>query len=501
MSERFLFVRPPRPLWPFNGPSTAFWPPLAFASLAAALRDNVRGLEVEILDAPALEMGWKTLTRRLRASSPAYVGIGEEAVSVKEGLRLAALAKAAGARVIAGGCFFSHVAPQALATGLVDVVVHGEGEATIVELVAALREGTPAALGAVAGISFRDGEEVRRTRARPLLPDLDRLPMPAYDLLPVARYGALSRNHPALASIELGRGCRGACSFCVLWRQMGRGENGGVRPCLRTKSPERVCEEVRVLKERFGRRYLAWVDPSFSADPDAARAAEELLLRRGLGMGQSAWLRVDEVVRDDASGALSAYARAGLDEVYLGIERQEAAGLRALGKRVRPDAAREALRILTTKHPRILTVGSFIYGLPGDTPAGMRAMHRFSIDLDLDMAFYIPVTPLPGTPYWRDDMWDASGRFFRRFDFLPDYGARGRAGRCARALLGSIACDWTGARLAWYWRRVRAPDPRKRRIAANLFGRGLRFSLRRAFDALVGAGRGDGLWMPAWYER
>ncbi len=501
MSERFLFIRPPRPLWPFNGPSTAFWPPLAFASLAAALREGVRDLEVEILDAPALEMGWRSLARHLRARAPTYVGIGEEAVSAKEGLRLAALAKEGGARVIAGGCFFSHVAAQVLRGGCVDAVVHGEGEATIVELIEALREGGAAVLARVAGISFRDGEVVRRTPPRPLIADLDRLPMPAYDLLPVARYGARSLNHPALATIELGRGCTGSCSFCVLWRQMARQDGGNARPCVRTKSAERVCEEVRVLRERYGRRYLAWVDPSFGADPAAARVTSELLLRRGLGTGQSAWLRVDEIVRDQATGALDAYATAGLNEVYLGIERPDAAGLRDLGKRAAPDAALQALGILRARHPQILTVGSFIYGLPGDTPATMRAIHRYSIELDLDMAFYIPLTPLPGTPYWRDEMWDGTGQFFRSFDFLPDYGARGRAGRCARALLGSIACDWNPARLRWYWRRVKARDARKRRIAASLFGRGLRFSLRRAWDALFLPGRGDGMWTPAWYER
>src|SRR5512144_2767251 len=133
MSDLFLFVRPPRPLWPFNSPSSAFWPPLAFASMAAMLRERVPALRVEILDAPALEMGWRTLTKEIQRRRPTYVGIGEEAVSCIEGLRLARLAKACGARVIAGGCFFGHVAPQALATGLIDVIVHGEGELTLVE--------------------------------------------------------------------------------------------------------------------------------------------------------------------------------------------------------------------------------------------------------------------------------------------------------------------------------------------------------------------------------
>src|SRR5690606_4552121 len=103
--------------------------------MAAMLRQRLPDLRVEVLDAPALQMGWRTLTAEIRQRRPAFVGIGEEAVSCVEGLRLARLAQDCGAKVIAGGCFFGHVAPQALATGLVDVVVHGEGEVTLVELV------------------------------------------------------------------------------------------------------------------------------------------------------------------------------------------------------------------------------------------------------------------------------------------------------------------------------------------------------------------------------
>jgi radical SAM superfamily enzyme YgiQ (UPF0313 family) len=62
------------------------------------------------------------------------VGIGEEAVSCVEGIRIAKFARQLGAKVIAGGCFFSHTANQVLSSGLADVVVHGEGEQTIVEL-------------------------------------------------------------------------------------------------------------------------------------------------------------------------------------------------------------------------------------------------------------------------------------------------------------------------------------------------------------------------------
>lgn len=503
MKERFLFVRPPRPLWPFNGPSTGFWPPLAFASLAAALREGVGDLDVRILDAPAQQMGWRTLEQEVHALTPTYVGLGEEAVSAAEGLRLAAVAKACGARVVAGGCFFGHVAPEALRTGLVDVVVHGEGEETVTELVEALRSGGRRDLERVRGISFREDEEIISTPPRPLIPDLDRLPFPAYDLLPVECYGARSRNHPALAAVELGRGCGNACSFCVLWRQMGRPGNGNAsrQPHLRTKSPERALDEIRVLTRRFGRRYLAWVDPCFNADPRAAGRLAELMLRDGIRVGQSAWVRADGIVRDEASGALEECVRAGLNEVYLGVERPDRAGLQALGKETRPGVVENALEILSKQYPEVFTVGSFIYGLPGDHPRTMRAIHRYSIELDLDMVFYIPLTPLPGTPYWRPEFWDSTGETFRSFDFLPGNGANGHQARLTRTLLTSIALDWRPLRVRWYLRRVLTRNPRKRRIQRNLFFRGLRFLASRTTRTVFGRNGTGSMVLPTWYDR
>jgi anaerobic magnesium-protoporphyrin IX monomethyl ester cyclase len=495
MNELFLFVRPPRPLWPFNGPSSAFWPPLAFASLAAALRDRVRGLRVEILDAPALEMGWRTLEGELRRRQPAYVGLGEEAVSCVEGLRLAALAKAGGARVIAGGCFFGHVAPQALQTGLIDAVVHGEGEVTLVELLEALRD-TARELAHVGGISFLREDEVVTTEPRQPIPDLDRLPFPAYDLLPMDRYGARSRSHPRLAALELGRGCVGSCEFCILWRQMGRYADGRTLPHLRVKSPERLFEEVRLLRGRYGRHYLGWVDPCFNAHPQVPGQLADLLLRHGLEVGQSAWVRADALVRDAASGALRSCVDAGLNELYLGIERADPDSLRALHKTSGPDHAREALRMLRRDFPHVVTIGSFIYGLPGDSPATVRAIHRLSIELGLDQPFFIPLTPLPGTAQWRPELWDPTGRRFRQFSFLATYQPRHALAVLERALLRSFLFHWPLARLRSY-----LPRPaRRRRIGWRLGLRGASYYVRQFLRSLLHDDPNGGLVFPAWYE-
>jgi len=501
MTDRFLFVRPPRPLWPFNGPGSAFWPPLAFASLAAALLERVRGLRVEILDAPALELGWRTLASELRRRLPTYVGLGEEAVGCVECFRLARLARELKATVIAGGCFFGHVAEEALGTGLIDVVVHGEGEETIVELIEALRSGREDDLARVRGISYVLDGRVVRTPARPPLADLDRLPFPAYDLLEVARYGARSRNHPRLAAIELGRGCAAACDFCVLWRQMGRFVGGQLTPLLRVKTPERLREEIRCLVRRYDRRYLGWVDPCWNAHPVVPGQVAEGLLRDGLRVGQSAWVRADALVRDEASGALGACVAAGLNEVYLGIERGDEAGLQALHKSVSRAQVEEALGILRARYPQVFVVGSLIYGLPGDQPADAHRLHRFSLELGLDQAFFIPLTPLPGTPSWRRDLWDATGERFRSFSFLPGIGqARDRA-RLEWALLCSWLFYWTPARIRTNCQSWCSRDARKRRLSRRLFGRASLYAARALLRGLGGAARGRGMLLPRWYRR
>ena len=500
MKELFLFVRPPRPLWPFNGPASAVWPPLAFASLAAALREQHRGLDVAILDAPALHMGWRSLEAELNRLRPAYVAIGEEAVSCREGLRLARIAKEIQAQVVAGGCFFGHVPEEALGTGLVDFVVHGEGEITLVGLVEALRSGAERDLSRVQGISYCAGEEIVRTPPRPLIPDLDQLPMPAYDLLPVSCYGRGSRNHPDLAAIELGRGCFGSCNFCVLWRQMGRSEGAAILPHLRTKSAERLMEEIRILTGKYRRRYLAWVDPCFNADPRIHDRLAGLLLRENLRIGQAAWVRADTVLRDAASGALGRCVRAGLNEVYIGIERDDPAMLDRLNKTVASDECRRALQILARDYPEVYTVGSFIYGMPGDTPERVKELRRFASGLDLDYAFFIPLTPLPGTPYWRKEMWDPTGEKFRRFGFLPGPPIHGDVDTLERALLSSYLFGWDAARVRGWLRGVFHPEPRRRRLSRRLLLRGCAFEARLLFASLAGGSREGGMRIPRWYE-
>jgi radical SAM superfamily enzyme YgiQ (UPF0313 family) len=362
----------------------------------------------------------------------------------------------------------------------------------------------------VNGISFLAGEpapaaafaagEIVTTVPRQLVPDLDALPFPAYDLLPVERYGARSVNHPRLAAIELSRGCFGSCDFCVLWRQMGRFAGDRLLPQLRVKSPERLREEIRLLVRRYHRQYLGWVDPCFNADPSVPGQLAELLLCDGIRVGQSAWVRTDAMVRDARSGALANCVRSGLNEVYLGIERPDSESMASLHKTSGVADAREALRILREQFPEVLAIGSFIYGLPGDSPQTIRAIHRFVSELELDQFFFIPLTPLPGTAGWRAELWDLTGERFREFSFLPTGRPHGRHAELERALLWSLLTNWPRARVRGYLRHWLGGDARRRRVQWRLAVRGARVHLTRILRNALGANDAFGMVFPSWYE-
>jgi len=399
---KIFFIRPPRYRWPLMSEAGGFWPPLGLAALAAAVREAFPAIHIRIVDCPGLRMGWRSLARLLSAERPDIVGLGDEAVCAHESLRCARLVKATNpdALVIGGGYFFSYMAGEVLPHQPIDVVVRGEGERALVRLLAAhLDGGDPAS---VRGVAFQEDGRVRATPSAPLIEDLDRLPFPAWDLLPTRDYGRRARSHQAMATLEHSRGCVDSCSFCILWRHMGRPVhgNGEVRPCYRTKSPERSFDEVRHLVERYDRRTLCWVDPTWNADAAWTDRFCDLLLRSGLRVRFSAWMRADRIVRDERLGLLEKQVRAGLVRAMIGIERPGDGCYRDLGKHHNGyETCWRAFEILRTKYPQVLTIGTLIFGLWDETPRSLARLADAGAIADLPV--YLPLTPHPGTQEWR----------------------------------------------------------------------------------------------------
>jgi len=402
---KVVFVRTPRYVWPFNSETSAFWQPLGLMSLAGQLERSYPDWSIRIIDCPGSKIGWKTLLAMLSRDWPDVICVGEETVSSHEAMRLAGLVKERhpGTIVVAGGVFFSYAAQEVLATGLIDYVVHGEGEDGLSDLLCSISRGGD--VKNIKGISYSQEGQINSTPVRWPVADMDTLPMPAWSKVPMHLYGSGSKNHPGLVSIEHSRGCTDQCSFCNLWRHMGRPSEDGqdIRPYYRSKSPERSLEEVARLVRDFNRHTFGWVDPTWNVDPKWTDIFCGLLLKDNIRIRQTAWLRADYVVRDEELGILEKAVRTGLCQVMIGVERTDEAGLKALNKHSNgPDITARAFEIFGRKYPDVLTIGSVIFGLWDETKKSLDKLSRYQYKVGMDYCFFIPLTPNPGTQVYED---------------------------------------------------------------------------------------------------
>ena len=368
------------------------------------------------------------------------------------------------------------------------------------------------ALLAIPGLAFlgADGRVVR-TPPRGLVGDLDSLPFPAYDLVDMSLYGRGSRNHPALVSVEHSRGCVDSCAFCILWKQMGESVdgNGRVRPRYRTKSPGRSFEEVERLYREFGRRTFGWVDPTFNASPEWSDGWAERMLGSALvdARGRprtlhTAWMRADGVLRDEKLGVLDKLVRAGLGQVMIGVERDDATGLDALGKHGNgAEVSRAAFAIFREKYPAVYTIGSIIFGLPHDTPEDLARLSRAEHTMGMDYSFLIPLTPNPGTEVAAEAA--RAGRLANRdlasYNFhTPVCTTETMDLRMLERIYWRLMLRPDGARIVrWLKQFVAERDARKRRVHLAMLGRGTRIALESLWRALAHPNDGQ----PALYSR
>ncbi len=402
---KVVFVRTPRYVWPFNSETSAFWQPLGFMSLLAQIEASRPDWSIKIIDCPGSKTGWKTLFAILDFNWPDVVCLGEETVSTHEAMRLAGFVKNQHPKtiIIAGGVYFSYAAEESLKDGFIDYIVHGEGELTLLELLITIADGDH--IEKVKGLSYRLNGQVLRTGLRAPITDMDTLPMPAWSKVPMHLYGLGAKNHPGLVSIEHSRGCVDSCSFCNLWKHMGKLSIDGktIKPYYRSKSPERCFEEVTRLIRDFDRHTFGWVDPTWNIDPRWTDTFCDLVLKQNVRIRQTAWLRADYVVRDEELGILEKAVRAGLCQVMIGVERPDEAGLKELKKHSNgPEITAKAFEIFRKKYPTVFTIGSVIFGVWDETKDSLDKLSKYGYKVGMDYCFFIPLTPNPGTEVYEE---------------------------------------------------------------------------------------------------
>ena len=260
----------------------------------------------------------------------------------------------------------------------VDFVLRGEAEESLPRFLDAIDRGR--GYEAVAGLTFRGDGGVRANVAAPVILDLDTLPLPAFDLYP-------ELDMCQFVPLELGRGCPFACRFCST--------NDFFRRRFRLKSPGRLIEQMRTLRQRYGVAGFELIHDMFTVDRRKVVAFCDALLASGEQFAWNCSARTD-CVDDDL---IALMARAGCRGIFYGIETGSTRLQRTIEKHL--DLAEARARIECTSRHGIRATVSLITGFPEETREDLAATTGFLLDalrLDRVKPQLHLLAPLAGTP-------------------------------------------------------------------------------------------------------
>lgn len=373
------------------------YPPLG--TLYAASYVRARDYEVALFDAmlAASEAEWAAALDRHR---PRFAVIYEDNFNYlskmcllrmrQAAFHMMAAARERGCTVIVGGSDATDRAQLYLSRGA-HFVLNGEGEVTLGELLDRLSGRRGAPLESIAGMTFpgANGGGLVVTPSRPDITELDRLPLPAWDLVDIGRYREiwLARHGYYSMNMATSRGCPYHCNWCAkpIWGQR-----------YNVRSPEAVVAELRWLNEAYRPDHIWFVDDILGLRPGWIQRFADLIEGEGVRTPFKSLCRVDLLLRGNTVEALK---RAGAQAVWVGAESGSQGVLDAMDKGTSVGQTREATRRL---HAAGIDVGFFLqFGYPGETRADIEATLQLVRDCRPDDIGMSVSYPLPGTKFYR----------------------------------------------------------------------------------------------------
>jgi radical SAM superfamily enzyme YgiQ (UPF0313 family) len=384
------------------------WPQVSLAQMAALLHPTYR---VAVIDANAERMGWPEFTRKLDQLQPRYYLTQLTAPTLENDLYGCFLARARGARTIAFGTHVTAIPRETMEPyPALDFILLGEPDLTLRDLVdhlegrtadrppeiqglfdrhdpdyaPALDENGAVRLDGIKGLVWRRGETIVVNQHRPFIQDLDDLPIPMHELLPLQRY-RMPLIHGPFTFIVTSRGCPAGCTYCI--------KHVSYQYSARLRSPQKIVEELWTLK-RLGIHNIHMYADLFTVSREQVVELCRLMIAEKINIRWTCNSRVDYVDEE----MLRLMAQAGNWLISWGIESGNEQILRHARKGAYPDKAERGLT--WARQAGIRNWGYFIIGLPGETEQTIRQTIDFAKKLPLDIALFHVAAPYPGTPFF-----------------------------------------------------------------------------------------------------
>jgi len=433
---RVLFLQPPLGSWVTWGNHKPI--NVSHAQMSACVRKWVPEAEVKVLDCRALDLDAEKMVSAIQGIDPDLIYMGDayqmtETVAIVPHYQNAArrIKKTRPDTPICVGGFYVAANYQAVAkeTPEFDFVLAGEPEMTFTELCKELVKPEPD-FPSVKGLMYRQNGDIKLNEYRPLMKNLDDLPMPAYDLFPMDKYVGYG-TLPHYQEIFTSRGCPFGCSFCIDWVTMDpRGNKDWQR--YRIKSAKQVVDELELLENEYGVEYVHIFDLNFNPKRSRIEAFLKEMQQRKLKMKYCFLGNAHSFIRD--SDLLEDLHKTGFVTGVFGLEVADEDELKKMHKGITLDEVRE----VTAQFRKygITSVITWMIGFPDDDEKIIK--HRLNVldQIDPDVMALQMLLPVPGMPMYEECVPYIEEHDLTKWDFHQPVV---RTKHLTREQLGSLA--------------------------------------------------------------
>jgi anaerobic magnesium-protoporphyrin IX monomethyl ester cyclase len=377
MSGRVVLINPARHFIS-NHFGVGYLTPLGLISIGGPLIDA--GFTVRLIDHDLYGWSMERLIHELSAFKADYVLLGHSGSTGAHTTAVKTIQEIRKAlpqvRTVYGGVYPSYADQSILREHKdIDVIVRGEGEQTIVELLNTWEQTSN--LETVSGITWRDGDKVIANRSRPPIQDLDSYRF-GWELVDWPRYQMFGFDRAA--GLQFSRGCPLTCSYCGQWMFWKK---------WRHRSPENIIEQLRLLVNQYSVKLVWFADENFAADRELTKRILELIIGANLNISLNVNMTAADVVRD--ADLLPLYKRAGIDYIVMGIESLNDQVIANVRKNNPYAISKEAVHLL--RENNIISLMNIIYGLEEETWQTIFDKFKGMLEMDGDILNAMYLTP------------------------------------------------------------------------------------------------------------
>jgi len=351
-------------------------PPLGLLYIGTALEK--RGHKVKLINAEIENLSLDKLTKLTKDYEPQAIGISTTTPIFKKARETARYLKKnfPNTPIIFGGSHLASFPKISLEFKEIDYGIVGEGEITICELIEALEQKKN--LETIKGMVFKKNNKIIQTSSRKLIPDLDKLPIPAWHLIQLEKYRDIMSRKKHFATMMSSRGCPYNCLWCDPEGRFGKKFRG--------RSPDHIFKEIELLYKKYNIKEILFYDDTFTIDRQRIIDLSKKLIEKKLDLIWECRTRVNLVDKE----LIKLMARAGCYRIRFGIESGNEKVLKFVRKGITKDQAKKAIN--WCKQYKIETFTYFMLGLPTETEETMKETINFALELNPDYTTFSPTS-------------------------------------------------------------------------------------------------------------